>query len=671
MRINSLKRLILSCFEAANYGHRAIYACLILFLIQQGSVLWRISENPPQTYAIVIGISEYKEINNLEFADDDARLFSDFLLHDGIDSAFVYAFYNETATFNHIALAMESIVEKAAVNDQVLFYFAGHGANEITGEDSSGNLLLYDSFKSNYNAVRNGLLPISYLEEFAQKLCTKGAHMFMFADACYAGQIAEINKNSEQVLKQLSGNWCNTSKILSCQAKEKSIEGSKWGGGHGVFTFTLVNLFRSGIDYKQLPKELQRRVFEETNGKQTPYADGKFTFVNFAARGSKIINISAEEQHLYALFNGTLTQQTLLEPAEQSAFYYCKQLQNQFPQSGLTYKAVEQLTDTLLWLPQNIIDKYVKEEIYINFFFTMYCKIDSNLLKTALQQLTAALDIIKPESMLYKQTKAKKLCFNFLVAAEQNKEAFEKNRHYLDEAIALDPSAVLAHNRLGLALLKYDVNAAKVSLDKILQLAPNWSYSYNALGMYYNFTENSRMAITCFNKGKNLNANNSFLYSNLAYLYYRTGQYDKALLEWKAQSDIDLRNGTLWLTPKDSVWHYMEFALCYMGLQDIVQAEQCLKEMERISFSLHSKDKDKRSVNNYIMEKRACLESIKGNMEKALNKYEAFFKNLLPDERGTYTMNHFTDAYSNYYPDTLITNKHFIELVNKYCPASK
>ena len=71
------------------------------------------------------------------------------------------------------------------------------------------------------------------------------------------------------------------------------------------------------------------------------------------------------------------------------------------------------------------------------------------------------------------------------------------------------------------------------------------------------------------------------------------------------------------------------------------------------------------------MEKRACLEAMKGNMEKALNEYEALFKNLLPDERSTYTMNYFTDAYSNYYPNTLVTNKHFIELVNKYCPAGK
>lgn len=38
----------------------------------------------------------------------------------------------------------------------------------------------------------------------------------------------------------LSKQFANEAKILSCQPGEVSIEGEQWGGGRGVFSFHLV-----------------------------------------------------------------------------------------------------------------------------------------------------------------------------------------------------------------------------------------------------------------------------------------------------------------------------------------------------------------------------------------------------------------------------------------------
>ena len=80
-------------------------------------------------YAIVIGISDYPyTVNDLSYCDDDAREMA-YALTDiyGFDQANVTLLLNETANRSNILTAIEDIDDLDNSEDEVVFFFSGHG----------------------------------------------------------------------------------------------------------------------------------------------------------------------------------------------------------------------------------------------------------------------------------------------------------------------------------------------------------------------------------------------------------------------------------------------------------------------------------------------------------------------------------------------------------------
>ncbi len=99
------------------------------------------------TYAIIIGISQYKAVPSLQFAHKDAQAFEDFLLSEAggkISRINIETFLNENATRNNVADAISIIARKAKPGDRVYFFFAGHGDMEDLTQIENGLLLLYN-----------------------------------------------------------------------------------------------------------------------------------------------------------------------------------------------------------------------------------------------------------------------------------------------------------------------------------------------------------------------------------------------------------------------------------------------------------------------------------------------------------------------------------------------
>src|SRR5436190_11458475 len=100
------------------------------------------------TYAIIIGISNYKNVSPLQYADRDAQAFFNFLQSDAggkIPGGNIEPFINENATRTNIGDAISEIVKKAKAGDRVYFFFAGHGDMEDLTQIENGLLLLYNS----------------------------------------------------------------------------------------------------------------------------------------------------------------------------------------------------------------------------------------------------------------------------------------------------------------------------------------------------------------------------------------------------------------------------------------------------------------------------------------------------------------------------------------------
>ncbi|MBK8492538.1 MAG: hypothetical protein IPL49_17025 [Saprospirales bacterium] len=65
------------------------------------------------------------------------------------------------------------------------------------------------------------------------------AQVIVIADACHAGKLAGTRLGYRATAPNLSQQFANEVKVLSCQPNEFSLEGEQWGGGRGCFPATL------------------------------------------------------------------------------------------------------------------------------------------------------------------------------------------------------------------------------------------------------------------------------------------------------------------------------------------------------------------------------------------------------------------------------------------------
>jgi Flp pilus assembly protein TadD len=127
-------------------------------------------------------------------------------------------------------------------------------------------------------------------------------------------------------------------------------------------------------------------------------------------------------------------------------------------------------------------------------------------------------------------------------------EAFK----YLDRAIALDPRHHLSYNLFGLCyILKRDFPRAAASLEKCLEIKPDFSEAHNNLGTVYQEMGQAGKAEAEFKKAFDLDQNYNASY-NLAKMAFEKGQlqpaleyvgrslqkYPRSLLAWNLQGLI-------------------------------------------------------------------------------------------------------------------------------------
>ncbi len=229
------------------------YLLLCLFLLLSGLILPNVvhaqpvrpattTTTPvqiPTMRAVVIGVSNYKDhgIRPLQYAHLDAQAFADYLRSDasGKMQKQIRTLINGDATLAAIDDAMNWLKTSSKEGDMALLYFAGHGDVEVAALWQLGYLLTYDSPPNNF---RNNAIRVEDLDLLAIDLSTvKNVRTMFILDACRSGTLAEGRSvPTENLAKQKA----NEIRILSCKPDQKSVEGSSWGGGRGVFSYYLI-----------------------------------------------------------------------------------------------------------------------------------------------------------------------------------------------------------------------------------------------------------------------------------------------------------------------------------------------------------------------------------------------------------------------------------------------
>ncbi len=270
---------------------RLIYCLFSFFVFFQTYISGQKSIAKGKIYALVIGISEYKDddFTDLKFAHRDAELFADFLYSPAggsVPKSQVKLLLNEQATVSNIYLAKRWLETEAKKNDLVFFYFAGHG--DVEGSIYKlGYLLAHDTPFGNYlnNAVR--------IEDFnimANTLSVeKNANVVLITDACRSGKLAgSDNRGRNLIGEQLNKVEKNEVRIASCEADQDSEENEVWGNGRGAFSYFLLNGLKGLADdgekdgvitLQELSAYLAKKVPDEvskiTQKDQNPVSLGK------------------------------------------------------------------------------------------------------------------------------------------------------------------------------------------------------------------------------------------------------------------------------------------------------------------------------------------------------------------------------------------------------------
>jgi uncharacterized caspase-like protein len=234
-----------------------------------------------QRWAVIIGVSDYKsnDVTDLRFASNDAQSVYDFLRSPAAgpyDADHILLLKDAQATGQAMREALFVFLQKANYNDLVVVYFAGHGVADPTRPDNL-YLLPHDADVKQLAATGFPMWDV----KTALRRQIKAERVIVIADACHSGGASQ---NANPINGAFEDLFTPSRRVILTAADENelSYEDTKWGGGHGVFTFNLIEGLKGAADadqngivtFTEVSDYVAGKVKVETNGRQSPQRSG-------------------------------------------------------------------------------------------------------------------------------------------------------------------------------------------------------------------------------------------------------------------------------------------------------------------------------------------------------------------------------------------------------------
>ena len=254
------------------------------------------------SWALIIGIDKYQNVQKLNYAVDDAESMKNILIDSfNFQNEKISFLTNEEATKQNILKSFSNITKQAEENDRVLVFFAGHGETMDLPEGGEKGYLI--PVEGDSDDLYLTAIPMDELKQIA--LMSRAKHMLYLVDACYGG-IAAVGSRGLEPSK--TPNYID--KITKRKARqvitaggrgEKVIEKPEWG--HSAFTLNLNRGLKDGnadlnsdgyITANELGLFLSEKVTIDSENQQTPQygrmtsQEGEFVFINNNILGSTI-----------------------------------------------------------------------------------------------------------------------------------------------------------------------------------------------------------------------------------------------------------------------------------------------------------------------------------------------------------------------------------------------
>jgi peptidoglycan/xylan/chitin deacetylase (PgdA/CDA1 family)/uncharacterized caspase-like protein len=210
------------------------------FSVGAGSVAAAARETPStgyrESWAVVIGIDEYRKWPRLEYAARDADAVRRTLIDKlGFSESRVFMLKNQEATRSGILSLLNGKLGRSEIrrDDRIFFFFSGHGATRrLSSGRDLGYIVPVDSDPGN---VATDAIPMTELQNIAENLPAK--HVFFVMDSCYSGlgltrgapPANFLKENARRVARQM---------LTAGGVDQVVVDGGP--GGHSIFTWTLL-----------------------------------------------------------------------------------------------------------------------------------------------------------------------------------------------------------------------------------------------------------------------------------------------------------------------------------------------------------------------------------------------------------------------------------------------
>jgi len=523
-----------------------------------------------RTFAVIVGVSAYKKITPLSYADRDAILFLNFLTSaagGNVPQENIKVYINDSATGAAVGIEAFKWLSNRSIQpgDRIFFYFAGHGDG-----DEMDNYYFLTSDADTTSGPRTypltGNIDIGNVKKYLSYYTAKaGAEVFLIIDACRTNP----NTNQTDIERQkrfynFYGNGrenlpAGFNVLYSTKKGSPAFESPLIGNGHGVFSYCLVQGLlgkadkydgnNDGIvDLKELTIWLKKSVAKLSKEKLKQEQKPQYCCEEDEDRKIVLVNKNLMEQYeneenkasdvlsnllmpnanlLAGRSTASLSNDPLLNDvynrcmdaikAEQyignnAAEYYLQQMKKNWPNEKLTEQATLQLITKLVTFAQ------AKIQLYLSGTDMSYAKgagmTNVNGDYILLQRVST---ISFAEAAAYLEKAIALLGKDDMLAEQlQPKLVFAKARSYFDRspAIGLDAAIQLAETAL-----KADSNAVHLyHLLAMLELEKN---------------PTSKKAESYFLKAFQKESKWSKASVDLGYYYYQIKDFDKAKKYYK------------------------------------------------------------------------------------------------------------------------------------------
>lgn len=234
----------------------------------------------PNAYAVVIGISQYREevIPKVAYAVKDAEAVAQLLEKQaGIPKTHIRILTDAKATGNDLRTVGDWLRMRVKSESKVYVYYAGHGTpNPTTGE---AYLVPWDGNPD----YPTGLFPLNELYSTLNKLPAKD--IVVLLDSCFSGAQGRsvLAKGARPMVISVENPLLANGKVIVLAAATGSQISSDYDkAGHGLFTYVLLTGLQGEADtdknglvtlkelYPYVRRQVTETAVEELNREQTP-----------------------------------------------------------------------------------------------------------------------------------------------------------------------------------------------------------------------------------------------------------------------------------------------------------------------------------------------------------------------------------------------------------------